>query len=133
MLADWNKFADLLTALLYRIKDVGGLTIAGMQLDIGHRMGKRGGDLVAKWRQGLPVARRQDLETLAQTLAVFAQNAGLPPAQFRADLHTLLTLAGHPHPDAVLAVQAQPVPPLQAPYGPARSPQAGPTGAARQM
>ena len=66
--------------------------------------------------------RRQDLETLAQTLAVFAQNAGLPPAQFRADLHTLLTLAGHPHPDAVLAVQAQPVPPLQAPYGPRAQP-----------
>ncbi|MBK7199843.1 pentapeptide repeat-containing protein [Candidatus Amarolinea dominans] len=122
MPADWNKFAELLTDLLYRIKDVGGLTIAGMQLDIGHRMGKRGGDLVAKWRQGLPVARRQDIETLAQTLAVFAQNAGLPPAQFRADLHTLLTLAGHPHPDAVLAVQAQPVPPLQAPYGPRAQP-----------
>ena len=50
MLADWNKFAELLTDLLYRIKDVGGLTIAGMQLDIGHRMGKRGGDLVTKWR-----------------------------------------------------------------------------------
>ena len=30
MPADWNKFAELLTDLLYRIKDVGGLTIAGM-------------------------------------------------------------------------------------------------------
>ena len=49
-------------------------------------------------------------------------NAAIGPAQFRADLHTLLTLAGHPHPDAVLAVQAQPVPPLQAPYGPRAQP-----------
>lgn len=118
MAADWKQFAELLTALLYRIKDAGGPTIGGMQMEIGHGMGKRGGDLVAKWRQGSPVARQQDLETLAQTLAVFAQNAGLPLAQFRADLHTLLTLAGHPHPDAVLAAQNQPATPVQATYVP---------------
>lgn len=103
MTASWEEFARLLTGLLYRIKEADGSTIANLQIAIGQRLGKRGGDSVAKWRQGLPVARQQDLEGLAQALTVLARNARLPRAEFQRDLHTLLTLAGHPHPDAVLA------------------------------
>src|SRR5690606_24854363 len=108
MAADWTHFAELLTDLIYRIKDGGGPTIAGIQMALGHAMGKRGGDLIAKWRQGTPVARQQDLETLALTLAALAEEVGLPREPFRRDLRTLLTLAGHPHPDAALAALARP-------------------------
>lgn len=44
MPADWKKFAELLIALLYRIKDAGGLIIAGMQLVIGRRMASQEGN-----------------------------------------------------------------------------------------
>ncbi len=57
MPADWKRFGELLTDLLYRIEDAGGPTIAGLQMEIGHKMGKRGGDSVAKWRQGARGAR----------------------------------------------------------------------------
>lgn len=107
MAADWTQFAARLTDLIYRIKDGGGPTIAGIQMALGHAMGKRGGDLIAKWRQGTPVARQQDLETLALTLAALAEEVGLPREPFRRDLRTLLTLAGHPHPDATLAALAR--------------------------
>lgn len=101
--ADWPRFGELLTDILYRLKDASGTTLAGLQLEIGHRLGKRGGDLVAKWRQGLPVARQQDLERLIHALSALAHSAGLPRAALESDLYTLLTLAGHPHPEVVLA------------------------------
>ncbi len=124
MTADWNRFGELLTDLLYRIKDAHGSTITGLQVAIGQRLGKRGGDLIAKWRQGLPVARQQDLEGLIQALALLAREARLPQEPFRRDLRTLLTLAGHPHPDAVLAALAPPpaVPPSAARADWGRSP-----------
>ena len=103
MAADWHRFGELLSDLLYRIKDADGSKITGLQIAIGQRLGKRGGDSVVKWRRGFPVARQQDLEGLAHALLALARNARLPQAEFRRDLLTLLSLAGHPRPEAVLA------------------------------
>jgi hypothetical protein len=54
------------------------------------------------------VARQQDLEGLAQALVMLARDARLPREPFRRDLRTLLALAGHPHPDAVLTALDRP-------------------------
>lgn len=115
MPADWKRFGDLLTNLLWQIKDAGGLPLEDLQEIIGQTLGKRGGASIAKWRQGQPVARQQDVEGLVQALADLAQDAGLPRESLRPDLRTLLTLADHPHPDAVLPVLARPVPVQQPP------------------
>ncbi|MCS6908174.1 MAG: hypothetical protein RML93_09870, partial [Anaerolineales bacterium] len=103
MAPNWIRFGRLLTDLLYRLKDAGAGNIGDLQVAIGQRMGKRGGDLVAKWRRGMPVARLQDVEGLVQALSALARNAGLPRAALERDLYTLLVLAGHSHPDAVMA------------------------------
>ncbi|MGB4976829.1 MAG: pentapeptide repeat-containing protein, partial [Anaerolineae bacterium] len=94
--------------LLWQIKDAGGPPLEDLQEIIGQTLGKRGGDSIAKWRRGQPVARQQDVEGLVQALAAWAQEVELPRESFRLDLHTLLTLADHPHPVAVLPALAQP-------------------------
>lgn len=103
MAPDWTRFGQLLTDLLYRLKEAGAGNIGDLQVAIGQRMGKRGGDSVAKWRQGYHVARQQDQEGLVRALSALARNAGLPQAAVERDLYTLLVLADHPHPDAVMA------------------------------
>lgn len=119
MPADWKHFGNLLTNLLWQIKDAGGPAIEDLQEMIGQALGKQGGASIAKWRQGQPVARQQDVEGLVQALAGLAQDAGLPRESLRPDLRTLLTLADHPHPDAVLPALAQPAP-VQQPLRPAK-------------
>lgn len=100
---DWTRFGELLTDLLYRLKDAGAGNVGDLQVAIGLRLGKHGGDLVAKWRRGHHVARQQDQEGLVRALSALARNAGLPRAAVERDLYTLLVLAGHPRPDAVMA------------------------------
>ncbi len=115
MPADSKHFGDLLTDLFQQIKDAGGGTIGHLQDTIGQRIGKRGGDSLAKWRQGKAVARQQDVEGLVRELELIRREraARLPPEQFHRDLFDLLMAADHPYPDEILARLAQPTSVLQ--------------------
>jgi len=48
MPADWKRFGDLLTKLLWQIKNAGGPAIEDMQEIIGQALGKQGGASIAK-------------------------------------------------------------------------------------
>lgn len=67
--ADAQRFAALLTAALYQIKQREALPIAVIQDEIGYAMGRKGGSVVESWRKGGHMPQRKaDVERLAAIL-----------------------------------------------------------------
>ena len=67
--ADAQRFAALLTAALYQIKQRETIPIAVIQDEIGYAMGRKGGSVVESWRKGGHMPQRKaDVERLAAIL-----------------------------------------------------------------
>ena len=101
MPADWKRFGNLLTELLWQIKNAGGPPLEDLQEIIGQALGKQSGASIAKWRRGQAIVRQQDVEGLVRELAAWARKVSVFRDDFRRDLRTLLTLADLPSIDVL--------------------------------
>ena len=63
-----EKFADLLTQGIHRIRSVEGKTIQVVQDELGYTLGREGGSAIEYWRKGHVPPRATDVETLGRTI-----------------------------------------------------------------
>lgn len=60
-----NRFADLLSDAMHKIKKVEGKNIGVIEDEIGYAIGRDGGSPIDYWRRGHPPSRREEFEKLA--------------------------------------------------------------------
>ncbi|MFZ0543811.1 MAG: tetratricopeptide repeat protein [Candidatus Promineifilaceae bacterium] len=103
-----DKFAQLLTEAIYRIRVKESKTIGAVQDELGYAIGKHGGASIEYWRKGNIPSKREDVERLAEEIVR------------RSDLNTswlndFLVSSGHPDPPYLINQIAKPVQSWQAP------------------
>lgn len=90
-----EKFAQLLTAAIYRIRIAESKTIKKtislIQDELGYSLGREGGSCIEYWRKGYVPAKLEEVEMLARALA---RRGGLE----QPELTQFLASAGHPNP-----------------------------------
>lgn len=84
-----EKFADLLTDAIHRIKIREHKTISAIQDELGYALGKKGGSSIEYWRKGHIPSKAVDLEMLARVLV---QRGGLTSAK---ELGAFVSSAGY--------------------------------------
>jgi predicted ATPase len=63
-----DKFAELLTEAIYRIRVKEAKTIGAVQDELGYAIGKQGGASIEYWRKGNIPSKREDVERLAEEI-----------------------------------------------------------------
>lgn len=96
-----DKFAQLLTEAIYRIRVKESKTIGAVQDELGYAIGKQGGASIEYWRKGNIPSKREDIERLAEELV------------HRSDLsvnwlNDFLSSSGHPNPQLIISQMGQP-------------------------
>lgn len=90
-----EKFAQLLTEAIYRIRIKESKTIGAVQDELGYAIGKQGGSSIEYWRKGNIPSKREDVERLAEEII---QRSDLGPGW----VNEFLSSSGHPAPNMVV-------------------------------
>jgi predicted ATPase/Tfp pilus assembly protein PilF len=103
-----DKFAQLLTEAIYRIRVRESKTIGAVQDELGYAIGKQGGASIEYWRKGNIPSKREDIERLAEEVV---RRSDLTAAW----LSEFLMSAGHPNPNGVIDQLVRPRPAQETP------------------
>jgi hypothetical protein len=117
-----ERFAQLLTQAIYRIRFRESKLIQAVQDELGYDLGKAGGSAVEYWRKGHIPSRMHELEDLTRALA---RRGGLPRQE---QMEHFLLSGGHPDAAGFTSrwFEEEDHVPARVPSAPTRAPQPDP-------